>query len=65
MQLDFSPRVPFLEGSQLEWAKRDILSIKLEDRGEAADTFQIIHVVLTSIRQRWAQSLTLRSVISD
>lgn len=46
MQLDFSLRVPFLEGSQLEWAKRDILSIKLEDRGEAADTFQIIHAVI-------------------
>ena len=45
-QLDFSPRLAFLEGSQLEWAKRDILSVELEDRGEAADTFQIVHAVI-------------------
>ena len=46
MQLDFSSRLPFLEGSQLEWVKRDILSVELEDRGEAADTFQIVHAVI-------------------
>ena len=36
----------FLVGSQLEWAKRDIVSVELEDRGEAADTFQIIYAVI-------------------
>lgn len=42
----FQSQSSFLVGSQLDWAKRDILSVELEDRGEAADTFQIIHAVI-------------------
>lgn len=46
VQLDFSPRIPFLVCFQLGWAKKDILSVEVEDRKEAGETFQHTHAVI-------------------